>query len=329
MTDPVATVAVLTYNGEAYLDRLLTAVETQVFDGEIELLVIDSGSTDRTLEIIAGHPGLVLHQIPNEEFGHGKTRDLAVRISHGRHIAFLTQDAIPMTEHWLTELLAPFDIDDRIAIVTGRQYPRKRAFPLQKYDIIAMFSHQGQLSATTIYGNALGSQTPAEISVANFNSDVNAAVRRDLALGVLPFRDVAYSEDQIMAHDATALRMWRAYAGRAVVEHSNDLTFHEYGLRTFDETVGLRRAGFDFYRLSLREILVATVRGSLGDTLRLLLDDDLSAAQRFRWLFANPWFHLRKWASMRAATRVDLNDHSTVNAGSLEQTRKRKATSEE
>jgi rhamnosyltransferase len=322
MTDPVATVAVLTYNGEEYLDRLLTAVETQNFDGGVELLVVDSGSTDRTLEIVAAHLGVILHEIPNIDFGHGRTRDLAVRISRGRYIAFLTQDAIPMTEHWLTELLAPFALDDRVAIVTGRQYPREGAFPLQKYDIITTFNHQGQMSATTLYGNALGSQTPAEVSVATFHSDVNAAVRRDLALSKLRFRDVAYSEDQMMAQDAATLGFWRAYAGRAVVEHSNDLTFHEYGLRIFDETVGLRRAGFEFYRLSVPEILVATVKGSIGNSLSLIRDKDYSNVQRLRWLVVNPWYHLRRWSSMRAATRVDLDDHSAVRAKSLEHRRK-------
>lgn len=328
MTDPIATVAVLTYNGELYLDRLLTAVETQIFDGEIELLVIDSGSTDRTLEIIRSHPAVILHEIPNEEFGHGKTRDLAVRLAHGEYLAFLTQDAIPMDAHWLTELLAPFAMDERIAIVTGRQYPREIAFPLQKYDIITTFNHQGPVNATTIYGNAVGPQTPEELSVATFNSDVNAAVRRSLATGKLPFRDVKYSEDQMMAQDAASLGLWRAYAGRAVVEHSNDLSYHEFGLRIFDETVGLRRLGMDFHRMSVAEVVKASFRGSLGNTLSLLRDQDYSTAERLRWLVVNPSYQLRRWSSMRAATRVDIDDHSAVRAKSLEHRRKTPTTEE-
>jgi rhamnosyltransferase len=75
--DALVTVAVLTYNGETYLEQILTAVEAQAIDGEVDILVIDSGSTDGTLGIVARHPGVRLHQIPNSEFGHGKTRNLA------------------------------------------------------------------------------------------------------------------------------------------------------------------------------------------------------------------------------------------------------------
>jgi rhamnosyltransferase len=58
MTAPAVTVAVLTYNGEQYLDALLTAVEAQQYAGEVELLVIDSGSTDTTLEIVGRRTSL-------------------------------------------------------------------------------------------------------------------------------------------------------------------------------------------------------------------------------------------------------------------------------
>jgi rhamnosyltransferase len=324
MTLFTATVAVLTYNGEEYLDALLTAVEEQEVQGEIEILVIDSGSTDGTLPIIARHPRAILHQIPNIEFGHGRTRDLAVRMSRGDHVAFLTQDAVPAGPHWLAELLAPFAMTDRIAVVTGRQHPRARAFPLQKYDIISTFDHQGPRGGTSFFGNELEPLTPKQAGVAWFNSDVNAAVRRDLATTVLPFRDVPYSEDQLMAQDAAAQGFWRAYASRAVVEHSNDLSFREYGPRIFDETVGLRRLGFPFHRFGIAEVFVAIVKGSIGDSMRIVRDEDYSVGQRIRWLFVNPWYQWRRWTAMFKASRVDLADLDAIKAGSLEHRRKKR-----
>jgi rhamnosyltransferase len=324
MSDIAASVVIVTYNGELYLERLLTAVENQKFDGEVEVLVIDSGSTDRTLEIIAAHPEVILHEIPNKEFGHGKTRGLAVQMVRGEFVAFLTQDAIPDHDFWLAELLAPFAINERIAIVTGRQRPRKTAFPLQKYDIQGTFIHQGSETAISIFGNVKGPETEIEASAASFHSDVNAAVRRRLALGPLPFQDVRYSEDQLMAKEALAAGYWRAYAGRAVVEHSNDLTLHEYGYRMFDETVGLRQVGYDYPRMGLGEILVATLKGSIGDSIRIVLDDDFGPLQKIRWLFVNPLFQWRRWSRMRAASRVSLADTGSIRAGSLEHRRKSK-----
>ena len=59
--DPIATVAILTYNGEDYLERILSQLRVQEVDGDVELLVIDSGSTDSTLEIV-GRNGRTLRE---------------------------------------------------------------------------------------------------------------------------------------------------------------------------------------------------------------------------------------------------------------------------
>jgi rhamnosyltransferase len=323
MTDPLVSVVVLTYNGEDYLDRLLTAVETQQLDDPYDVFVIDSGSTDRTLEILAAHPDVRVHRIPNSEFGHGRTRDLAVKMTRGRYVAFLTQDAVPMDPQWLAELIAPFAMSERIALVTGRQYPRQRAFPLQRYDIIGTFRHQGPNSATTIWGASERPLDAVEASASEFHSDVNAAVRRDLATGELPFADVPYSEDQLMAQQALKLGYWRAYAGRAVVEHSNDLDYHEYGPRMFDETVGLRRLGFEFHRMGRGEIVKATIKGTIGNSLSIVRDRDYSMGEKLRWLVVNPAYQWRRWSAMRRASRIDLADTGAVRAGSLEHRRKR------
>ena len=71
----LATVVIPTYNGELYLRRILTALREQKIDGEFEVMVIDSGSTDATLDIVSDYPEVRLHEIKNSEFGHGKTRN--------------------------------------------------------------------------------------------------------------------------------------------------------------------------------------------------------------------------------------------------------------
>ena len=64
-----ASVVILTYNGEQHIDEILASLTTQRFDGTYEILVIDSGSTDSTLDLIAKYPSVRLVQIPNSEFG--------------------------------------------------------------------------------------------------------------------------------------------------------------------------------------------------------------------------------------------------------------------
>ena len=118
-----ATVVILTYNGEQHLEEILNAVHAQRYGGTFETLVIDSGSTDSTLDIIAKNPWVRLHQIPNSEFGHGKTRNLGAHLAKGRYVVYLTHDATPASDRWLHEITAPFDISERIVAVMGSQVP--------------------------------------------------------------------------------------------------------------------------------------------------------------------------------------------------------------
>ncbi len=314
------TVVVPTYDGDRYLDALLTAVESQWIDAEVEVLVVDSGSTDGTLDIIAAHPRVRLLTIPNSEFSHGRTRQWAARESRGELIAYLTQDAIPLSDSWLAELAAPFALDQRVALVTGRQHPRRTAFPLQKYEIVGSFAALGPADGTSFVDGAQRAYVDHERG--GFHSDVNAMVRRDLVLGPIPFRDVAYSEDMMMAQDVLNAGLVKAYAGKAAVEHSNDLTRSEYGRRIFDETIGLRRIGVEQPALSRVGVLARALRRSLGDARRIFRDPDYCVAEKLRWLLVNPGYQLRKWSSYRRAARVSLDDHASIVANSLERGRR-------
>ena len=73
----------------------------------MELIIIDYGSTDNTLNTAKSYPVKII-KIQPEEFGHGKTRNLGANLANGTHIVYLTQDAIPYSINWLKELTEPF-----------------------------------------------------------------------------------------------------------------------------------------------------------------------------------------------------------------------------
>jgi rhamnosyltransferase len=323
MPEPIVTVAILTYNGEEYLERILQQLRRQRLDGGFEVLVIDSGSTDATLDIVRRHPEVRLHEIPNSEFGHGKTRNLAARLARGEFIAYLTHDAVPTNEDWLRELIAPFAMDERIVAVMGKQVPRPGCFPLLKYEIKGVFAGFGPDFGTSVFYKDESMSDEGTLGALGFYSDVNSAARRRFLLEQIPYRDVRYAEDQLFGRDVIEAGYRKAYAPRAAVEHSNDLTLAEYGRRIFDETVGLRQIGFPIPRMSRASQLRLTLRGIVGDSLRILRDRDYSWRRKLYWLVANPAFQVRKWRSYRASTLVDLADEGAIRAGSLEHSRKR------
>jgi rhamnosyltransferase len=320
---PLVTVVILTYNGETYLEEILQALEGQDFDAPFEILVIDSGSTDSTLDIVARHPGVRLIQIPNEEFGHGRTRNLAAREAAGEFVVFLTHDAVPRSEFFIREMIGPFRRFPDVVAVLGKQIARPTAFPLQKYEIDGMFRRLGPDFGTTLIYDLPFAVDPAVRDSMAYYSDVNSAARRSFLVDVIPYRDVRYAEDQLFGRDIVDGGYTKAYAPRAAVTHSNDLTLSEYGHRIFDETVGLRQIGHHLPPISRWQVFRFALRGALGDSLRIARDVAYSPQRKLYWLGVNPLYHLRKWSAYRKSTLVDLADLAAISSGSLEHKRKR------
>jgi rhamnosyltransferase len=304
--DLLATVVVLTYNGERYLRELLDAVAGQRIDGAFEILVIDSGSTDSTLDIIADFSQVRLVRIPNEEFGHGRTRNFAAHEARGRYVAYLTHDAVPASDRWLYELLKPFELSDRVAAVMGSQIPRPSAFPLLKYEIDAVFAGFGPGFGTTLFYDDDFITSEGVRNAVTFYSDVNSAARRDILTGPVPYQDVSYAEDQLFGRDVIAAGLIKAYAPRAAVIHSNDLTLAEYDGRMTEETMGQREVGIDVAVPSVNVVGRMVARGIVRDTLRLLRDRDFSWRRKLYYLVTGPLYHVQKWRGVRRGARADL-----------------------
>ena len=316
-----ATIFIPTFNGEKYLDRLLTAVESQDFAGNFEILVIDSGSSDATLDIIGTHQAVKFVEIPGSEFGHGKTRNLAAQLARGTNIAYLSHDAIPTDSHWLANITAPLDPTGLNCVgVVGKHIARSNCSPLLKYEIDGVFRACGPDGETTVIDGALSKThelTPGEL----FYSDVNSATRREFLLNVIPYRDVNYSEDMAFARDLLEAGYRKAYAATAIVEHSNDVTFSEYGKRIFDENFGMRRVGEGRQSLTWVQAKMRGVRDVLVCWGRIARDNDYNFGQKVKWFFVNPAYAWTKWVNIHRALNISLDDHKKIEKYSLEHSR--------
>ena len=313
-----ATVFIPTFNGEKYLDWLLHSVESQDFAGNFEILIIDSGSSDATLDIIGTHPAVRLVEIPGSEFGHGKTRNLAAKLARGTNIAYLSHDAIPADSNWLTNITAPLDPAGLDCVgVVGKHIARANCSPLLKYEIDGVFRACGPDGVTTVIDGAISKAnelTPGEL----FYSDVNSATRREFLLNTISYRDVNYSEDMAFARDLLEAGYRKGYAATAVVEHSNDVTFSEYGKRIFDETLGMRRVGEGRKSLSWAQAKVRALRDVVVSWGRIVRDKDYSIWAKAHWLFVNPAYAWTKWTNIHRALNVDLDDSEKIARYSLE-----------
>ena len=119
----LVTVGIPVLNGARYLEEVLSAIRSQSLDRDVQILVVDSGSTDGSVDIAKSF-GAVLHEIPRAEFSHGDTRNLIMRLAEGDHVAFLTQDATPADDGWLAALLEGFEQAPDVAAVFGPHVAR-------------------------------------------------------------------------------------------------------------------------------------------------------------------------------------------------------------
>jgi len=300
-----ATIAILTYNGVEWISPLLDSCLAQRVEFPFEVLVIDSGSTDGTVDAVSSRDGVRLHQIPNSTFGHGRTRNLAVELAKGDFVVFITQDARPATEHWLDELIGPFHISDDVAAVYGKQLPHADCCPTVKRDVINHFRSFGPDSFVMLQKDHQRLTSDAERDAIAFLSDVNSAVRRS-ALQAVPFRDVPYAEDQALGRDLIKAGFIKAYAPQAAVIHSHSYPPRRYFARMYEEMRGLWTTTGRSIDTGLGRHVAIAVLNTLKDWRFILRDADYSPATKVKWLVQAPVYNVARRVAVRLARKPEL-----------------------
>lgn len=234
--EPV-TVAIPVRDGGPLLAQTLAAVQAQRLDRPVELLVADSGSRDGSREVALAH-GAQLIDVDPGDYSHGGTRNLLAGRAAGTHVAFLTQDAVPADELWLSRLLEGFELADDVALVFGPYRPRPGASHSVRRELSVWFESMAPAGRPCIdragpegLGQELGRRT--------FFTDANGCVTK-AAWGRVPFRAAPYAEDQLLARDMLAAGYAKVYHPGAAVIHSHDYGTLALFRRAFDEGRGLR-----------------------------------------------------------------------------------------
>ncbi len=203
-------------DGGSELVRCLEGIACQQIADDVEVVVVDSGSSDGSAAR-ARHLGARVHEIPPNQFGHGRTRNLIAREARGDVFVFTSQDAVAADERWLAALVGGLDEAGGVAGVYGRQLPHEEASPPERFFLDFM------------YGPSPRVQRLAGIEELTFEStlfsNVNSAIPRRV-WEAFPFgEDVAMSEDQEWSRRVLLAGHALAYEPRAAVRHS-----HRYSL---------------------------------------------------------------------------------------------------
>ena len=240
MTD-VVTVAIPVRDGGSLLNEVLRAASAQEVDAEVELLVCDSGSRDASVATARRH-GAEVVEIDPASFSHGGTRNDLMRRASGSHVAFLTQDATPADERWLARLLAGFDEAEDVALTVGPYWPRPDAPRPVRRELAEWFAAMAPngRAATVRLERAERPIARRLIPQARlFFSDANGCIAR-AAWEHVPFRDVAYAEDRLLAAELLGAGYAKVFVPDAAVLHSHRYPPLAHLRRCFDEWRALR-----------------------------------------------------------------------------------------
>jgi rhamnosyltransferase len=211
-------VVIPTKNGADTLDAVLAGLFAQKRRFELEVVVIDSGSTDGTLAIAERHP-VRLERIAPHEYNHGATRNLGIGRTTGDPVVLLVQDAIPADESLLENLVRPFE-DPRVAGVYGRQIARADCDVVRRRQLEGWLTGRLSPARVTLDGVSLAELPPQERYERCVFDNVCSAVRRSVWERV-PFPRIPFGEDVAWSRAVLEAGHAIAYEPTAAVIHSH------------------------------------------------------------------------------------------------------------
>src|SRR5271165_685667 len=117
---PTCTIIIRTFNEARYLGQLLEAARAQTYPLScVEIIVVDSGSTDPTLEIARRFDCKIV-TLERSQFSFGRSLNLGCSAAKGSILVFVSGHCVPASKEWLWELVKPLH-DETVAITYGRQ----------------------------------------------------------------------------------------------------------------------------------------------------------------------------------------------------------------
>lgn len=209
------------YNEEKHIGRLLHGIMQQTIK-DLEIIVVDSGSTDKTLTIARRYPVKIVNINP-EDFSFGHSLNKGCAVANGDFIVIASAHVYPLYRDWLDQLLTPFNNPD-VALVYGKQ----------QGDQSTKFSER-QIFERWFPDNSNPVQKHP------FCNNANAAIRRVL-WGQFPYNEeLTGLEDLDWANRILKAGHWLAYQSGAVVVHLHDEILIQICNRYRREAIALKR----------------------------------------------------------------------------------------
>lgn len=220
MTDPEITIVMRCFNEAWALRETLPALQAQDYRNW-QLIAIDSGSTDGSVELLRAANPQQLVQILPHDYRPGRVLNHGMELATTDRVIFLNADATPQNPGWLRPLVEALD-DPKTAAVFGRQIPRPQCAAVFAADYERCFGEQRE-----------------SVKWDHFFSMVSSGLRRDAWSQRGFLETMQYSEDDEYTRWACSRGYRIAYCPESVVMHSHNYTPQQAYKRSFGEAWAL------------------------------------------------------------------------------------------
>jgi GT2 family glycosyltransferase len=280
-------------NGARDLEELLPLLLGQSIQARLEIVAIDSGSADDTIEVL-GRFGATVLAIEPTDFDHALTRNLGAEQAAGDVLVFLSQRTRPVGERWLAPLIAQLDGDPEVVGVCSRIIARDDADVLTRKDSEHELSGSGerqrkQISDWSSYGRMSAHERRVLL---NFHT-VSAAIRAE-ALRRTPFPPVrTIGEDLLWAREVLESGWALVHEPDSVARHSHSYTLSQLFSRNVDDGIANR----DIVDRSFG-------REEIAPMIRAIVDDDWSYLRETLGLSGAELENWQRESALRRVTQV-------------------------
>jgi rhamnosyltransferase len=208
MSDPLVSIVMRSFNEAWALKDTLPALMAQNWTNW-ELIVIDSGSSDGSVELVRAAQPRHFIQIQPNQYNPSRVMNHGLRLAQSELCIFLNADATPQGSNWLRPLATALS-DPKTAAVFGRQIPRPNC----------------QAVFASDYDRCFGPQRESA-SWEHFFSMVSSGLRKDVWLQRGFREDLQYAEDDEYTRWCRAQGYRIAYCAESVAMHSHNYTLRQ------------------------------------------------------------------------------------------------------
>jgi len=238
-------IIIRTLNEDRHLEELLQSISIQeINDCEVEVIIVDSGSTDQTLEIATSHNAKIRH-ILKENFTFGRSLNYGCDFASGDYLVFISGHCVPTDSNWLANLLEPIVCNEAV-YVYGRQIGNSDS----KFSECQLFKKLYPEDAISNQGNV-------------FCNNANSAIRRDIWAEFRFNENLTGLEDLELAARVQNAGMKVSYVCNASVYHLHYESFSKIKNRFERESLALQHimpqihvSFFDFLRYFLSSVFL-------------------------------------------------------------------------